>query len=74
LVGRPVFNAPLKSIAYNLESLGFVHKRTKLPTRNGKFIHYKLPDLINHYKRVEYSIRNYYTLANNFGRLAARVH
>jgi hypothetical protein len=74
LVGRPVFDAPIKSIADKLESLGFVHKRTKMPTRNGKFTHHTLPDLINHYKTVEYGIRNYYRIANNFGRLAARVH
>lgn len=72
--GRPVLDAPIMDISKKLESSGFVHKTTKMPTRNGKFIHHSLPDLINHYKSIENGIRNYYEIANNFGRLAAKIH
>jgi len=74
VTGRPIFDAPLDKITKSLEENGFVHKRTKKPTRNGKFIHLTLPDLINHYKAIERGIRNYYGFANNFGRFAGRIH
>jgi hypothetical protein len=72
--GRPIFDAPIAKITKKLEDNGFVHKRTKMPTRNGKFIHLTLPDLVNHYKAVERGIRNYYGFANNFGRFAGKIH
>lgn len=74
VTGRPIFDAPLDKITKKLEENGFVHKRTKQPTRNGKFIHLALPDLVNHYKTIERGIRSYYGFANNFGRLAGKIH
>ena len=49
-------------------------KKSGVPTRNGKFINHTLYDIVEHYKMVERGILQYYSLANNYGRVAARVH
>lgn len=49
-------------------------KRNGNPTKNGKFVNHNLAGIINHYKNVEKGIINYYSLANNYSKLAAKVH
>jgi hypothetical protein len=44
------------------------------PTHNAKFINNSLDQIIEYYKSVERGILEYYSLANNYGRLVSRVH
>lgn len=66
-------DAPVDIIVEKLEQNGFARKDGS-PTRNGKFIHYTLYDIIEHFKEVERGILHFYGLANNYNRIAARVH
>jgi group II intron reverse transcriptase/maturase len=70
--GRAVTDATTDRIIKRLIENGFAKKGGK-PTRNGKFIYLNLFDLVEHYKMVERGILNYYGLAYNYGRVAARV-
>lgn len=70
---RPILDAPLDRVIKRLIETGYA-KPNGNPTRNGKFIHLSLPDLIEHFRSVERGILNYYGLANNYGRVAARTH
>lgn len=70
---RPILDAPVDKIVKNLYLTGYARKDGQ-PTRNGKFIHHSLADLIKHYRTVEGGILNYYGICNNFGRVSARVH
>lgn len=71
--GRVVLDGTINRVVKRLEENGFA-RRGGIPTRNGKFIHLNLFDLVEHFKSVERGILNYYGLAYNYGRLAARVH
>lgn len=73
IVPRPILDAPLKSVVKRLIERKYATKAGK-PTRNARFINHQLSDIINHYRAVERGILNYYSLANNYGNLAARVH
>lgn len=73
IVPRPRLEAPIKNKVNQLYSNGFATKHG-VPTRNGKFIHLSLVDLINHFRDIERGILNYYSLANNYSRMAARIH
>ena len=73
IVPRPILDAPIKDIVKRLIERKYATKAGK-PTRNARFINHQLSDIINHYRAVERSILNYYSLANNYGNLAARVH
>jgi hypothetical protein len=70
---RPIMDAPMDRIVKRLYENGYCRKNGN-PTRNGKFINHTLPDLINHFRSVERGVLNYYGLASNYGRVAARVH
>lgn len=70
---RPQLDGPIDRIVKKLRERGFANTKNN-PTRNGKFIALSLADLINHYKTIERGILNYYGFANNYGRVAARVH
>lgn len=70
---RPILDAPIKDIVTRLIERKYATKAGK-PTRNARFINHQLSDIINHYRAVERGILNYYSLANNYGNLAARVH
>ena len=72
-VSNTVLDAPLKRIVEKLTLKGYV-KPNGNPTKNGRFINHTLYDIIEHYKMVERGILQYYSLANNYGRVAARVH
>lgn len=70
---RVVLQAPISRKVKQLYEKGFCKKNGE-PTRNGKFIHLTLVDLINYFRETEREILNYYSLANNYRRMAIRVH
>jgi group II intron reverse transcriptase/maturase len=65
--------APIKEVLTKLKQKGF-SKGENVPTRNGKYINFPLTNILEEHKTIEKGILNYYGLANNYGRLAARVH
>jgi group II intron reverse transcriptase/maturase len=73
IVPRPVLDAPISKIVAKLIEKGYA-KKSGCPTKNGRFINLELFQIIEHYKMVERGISNYYSLANNYGNLLARVH
>ena len=68
-----ILDGPIDRIVKKLTERGYT-KKDGSPTRNGRFINHTLYDMIEHYKMVERGILQYYKLANNYGRVAARVH
>jgi group II intron reverse transcriptase/maturase len=72
-VPRPVVDAPIYKIVKKLAYRGYA-KNDGSPTAYRKLINHPLPNIISHYLTVERGILNYYSIANNYGRLATRVH
>ena len=72
-VTNTVLDSPIDLIVQKLIEKGYA-KKSGVPTRNGKFTNHTLYDIVEHYKMVERGILQYYSLANNYGRVAARVH
>jgi archaellin len=72
-VTNTVLDAPIKPIVEKLILKSYARTNGN-PTRNGRFINYTLYEMIEHYKTVERGILQYYSLANNYGRVAARIH
>lgn len=72
-VTQTILDAPIKKIVEELLQKGYV-KLNGTPTKNGRLINHTLYDIIEHYKKVERRILRDYYLANNYGRVAARVH
>lgn len=70
---RIQIDAPIDKLVKRLYERGYARKNGQ-PTRNGKLIHFSLVDLVNHYRAVERGILEYYSIANNYGRVAARIH
>jgi group II intron reverse transcriptase/maturase len=68
-----ILDGPIDRIVKKLSECGYT-KKDGSPTRNGRFINHTLYGMIEHYKMVERGILQYYKLANNYGRVAARVH
>lgn len=68
-----ILDGPIDLIVRKLNERGYT-KKDGSPTRNGRFINHTLYDILEHYKMVERGILQYYKLANNYGRVAARVH
>lgn len=73
IVLRPMTDAPIKEIIQKLVEKKYAKKNGN-PTRNAKFINHVLSDIVNHFRSVERGILNYYSLANNYENLAAKVH
>lgn len=81
-VPRPVLDAPIHEIVKKLMQRGYAKNKsipgksnqTIWPTRNGRFINLTLDKIIDHYKMVERVVLNYYSLANNYRKLAGIVH
>jgi retron-type reverse transcriptase len=73
IVPRLVLDAPIDEIVKKLIERKYAIKAGN-PTRNGRFINHDLSDIINHYRAIERRILNYYSLCNNYGKLAVRVH
>lgn len=70
---RTIINAPVKRVVERLRQKGFVSSKNQ-PTRCGRYINMDLWNIIETYKSIERGVINYYFMANNYGRLAARVH
>jgi group II intron reverse transcriptase/maturase len=68
-----ILDGPIDRIVNKLKERGYTTKDGS-PTRNGRFVNHPLYDMVEHYKMVERGILQYYKLANNYGRVAARVH
>lgn len=68
-----VLDGPVDQIVEKFKQRGYANKKGA-PTRNGRFINHPLYDIVEHYKMVERGILQYYKLANNYGRVAARIH
>jgi len=68
-----ILDGPIDQIVEKLKERGYA-KKDGSPTRNGRFINHPLYDIVEHYKMVERGILQYYKLANNYGRVAARIH
>jgi group II intron reverse transcriptase/maturase len=73
IVPRPVLDISIDDTVKKLTERRYANREGK-PTRNTRFINHQLADIIKHYRAVERGILNYASLANNYGRLAARVH
>lgn len=71
-----ILDGLIDRIVKKLNERGYTTNKKKIgsPTRNGRFINHTLYDMIEHFKMVERGILQYYKLANNYGRVAARVH
>jgi hypothetical protein len=72
-VTNTILDAPIDKIVENLKLKGYA-KSNGNPTRNGRFINHTLHEMISHYKSVEQGILQIYCLANNYGRVSARMH
>jgi len=70
---RTIINAPIKRIVERFQLKGFVSKKNQ-PTRCGRYINMDLWNIIESYKSIERGVINYYFMANNYRRLAARIH
>ena len=73
-ISRPQILAPIQKIVAKLESKGYCkHGQKGTPTRVGRLIHLSLPMIIAHYKAIGIGLLNYYSCADNFTRVKARV-
>ena len=70
---RTVLNAPIKTIVEKLQHRGFLNTKGE-PTRCGRYVNMDLWNIIDSYQSIQRGILNYYSMANNYGRLAARMH
>jgi hypothetical protein len=70
---RTIMNAPIKRVVERLRLKGFLNSKNQ-PTRCGRYINMDLWNIIDSYKSIERGVLNYYSMANNYGRLSARVH
>ena len=70
---RTTMNAPIKRVVERLRLKGFLNSKNQ-PTRCGRYINMDLWNIVESYKSIERGVINYYSMANNYGRLAARVH
>lgn len=68
-----ILDGPIDQIVEKLKERGYT-KKDGSPTRNGRFVNHPLYNIVEHYKMVEEGILQYYKLANNYGRVAARIH
>lgn len=73
ITSQPLLDAPIDKIKLKLHSVGYC-KLNGTPTRFGKFQHKPLTEIIYKYKLLQNGLLNYYSLANNYGRLSARIH
>lgn len=70
---RMVLNAPIKRVMEELKEKGFLNSRY-MPTRNSRYTNIDLWNIIENYRTIEKEVLNYYAMANNYNRLAAKVH
>ena len=72
-ITRTIMNAPIKRVVEKLRLKGFLNKKGQ-PTRCERYINMDLLNIVESYKSIERGVMNYYFMANNYGRLATRVH
>jgi len=70
---QTIMNAPIKRVVERLRLKGFLNRNDQ-PTRCGRYINMDLWNIVESYKSIERGVINYYSMANNYSRLAARVH
>src|ERR1700736_218954 len=71
---RPQILAPITKIVAKLSTKGYCKNGMKgTPTRVGRLIHLSLPMIINHYLSIGRGLLNYYSCADNFTILKARI-
>nr|YP_006280880.1 hypothetical protein PyyeM_p19 [Neopyropia yezoensis]AFH57686.1 hypothetical protein [Neopyropia yezoensis]QGA30558.1 hypothetical protein PyyeMp19 [Neopyropia yezoensis] len=70
---RPLLDAPIGKIVLKLGSVGYC-KTDGSPRRFGKLLHEPMAEIIYRYKILQSGLLNYYSMANNYGRLSARIH
>jgi retron-type reverse transcriptase len=68
-----ILEGPIDQIVKKLNERGYA-KKNGSPTRNGRFVNHTSYDIIKHYRMMEKVIIHYYKLANNYSRVADRVH
>ena len=72
-ISRPILDGSTDIIIKRLKENGFC-KKGGIPTRNGKYYHLNLYDMVKMFRSIERDILNYYKIANNYNRIVARVH
>ena len=70
---RTILLAPVSRVVERLKKRGFLNSKN-MPTRNGRYINVDLWDIVENHSAIQRGVLNYYAMANNYGRLAARVH
>ena len=70
---RPILDAPLKKLVDKLAKAGYCRQSGK-PRSRGRLIHEPLQEIVEKYRSLERGIINYYCMATNYGRMAARIH
>jgi group II intron reverse transcriptase/maturase len=70
---QTILLAPVSIVLERLKEKGFLNSKN-MPTRNGRYINIDLWNIVENHLAIQRGILNYYAMANNYGRLAARVH
>jgi retron-type reverse transcriptase len=70
---RAILLAPIPMVLQKFKEKGFLNNKN-MPTKNGRYVNIDLWNIVDKYRTVERGVLNYYAMANNYGRLAARVH
>ena len=70
---RPLLDAPIDKIVLKLSSVGYC-KINGTPTKFAKLSQEPLTKIIYKYKALQNGLLSYYSMANNYGRLSARIH
>ena len=70
---RTILLAPISRVLKRLKKKGFLNSNY-LPTRNGRYVNIDLWNIVDNHLSIQRGILNYYSMANNYGRLAARTH
>jgi Type II intron maturase/Reverse transcriptase (RNA-dependent DNA polymerase) len=73
VISRLMTNAPIEKIISKLALNGFC-KASGKPIPLGKFIHKPLHEIIRSYKKLEYSLLDFYSLASNYDRFVSKIH
>lgn len=70
---RPVLDAPIAKLVNKLAEAGYC-KRGGKPRSCGRLIHEPVQEIVKRYLLLERGLINYYHMATNYGRTAARIH
>ena len=66
-------DAPINELVDKLSEQGYC-KPNGNPTSYGRAIHARLEEIVEKHRLLERGVLNYYQMATNYGRVAARVH